>query len=81
MTITTGPARANNHQFEIFMMTGAQELDARADEILARLQAFDAEISALVAPLSDKLKADLARRYRELHIEVEMVNLLRAFRN
>ena len=46
-----GVARANNHGL-VFMKTEAHDLDARADEMLARLQAFSAEISTLAAPIS-----------------------------
>ncbi|HTV39865.1 MAG TPA: hypothetical protein VMF08_04780 [Candidatus Sulfotelmatobacter sp.] len=63
------------------MKTEAQDLEARADEMLARLQAFSEEISTLAAPISPELKNKLARRYKELQAEVEVLNLLRTSRN
>ena len=49
--------------------------------MLARLQAFSEEISTLAAPISPELKNKLARRYKELQAEVEVLNLLRTSRN
>lgn len=63
------------------MKLEAQDLDARADEMLARLRAFSEEISTLAAPISAELKNKLARRYKELQAEVDMLNLLRSCRN
>jgi hypothetical protein len=52
----------------------SEQRKAITAKLLARAQAFDAEISTLTAPISDELKADLARRYNDLRVEVDNLN-------
>jgi hypothetical protein len=77
-----GVARADSLRVGITMPIRAQDdFDARATEMLARLEAFNAEVSALVPPINARMKADLARRYRELQAEFERINFLGTSRN
>jgi hypothetical protein len=52
-------------------------IEQQQDELLERIRDFDAEVSAIIGPVSREQAAVLRKRYRALAVEIECLQELR----